>query len=271
MRITMCGVASGASTAGAGAAILLEAAGQRLLLDCGNASVNRIVRSMGQREAPDALLFSHLHTDHVVGLPEMLLRFGLEGRTWPRILGPRDTDAYAAATYALVRFLSANPDREPPGAPLVELTPPGDERLVGEIGVRSVAVPHVAHLECLARRFEWDGGSVVYSGDTRDAPEIMTPLAQGADVLIHECYSQAGMAAFLESLPERARGNAGKSMIASHSRVETVAAIARDAGVKTLVLTHLVEQEDPANLHAIASHTFGGTVFVAREGLVIDS
>jgi len=271
MRISMCGVASGASTAGAGAAILLEAAGQRLLLDCGNASSNRIVRAMGPREAPDALLFSHLHADHVVGLPEMLLRLALEGRRWPRILGPRDTEAYAAVVYALVRFLSANPERERPAAPLVELTRPGDELLLGEISVSSVAVPHVARLECLARRLEWDGGSIVYSGDTTDAPEILAPLAENADVLVHECYSGAGMEAFLSSLPERAREAAGRSLTSSHSRVETAAAIAQEAGVKTLVLTHLLEQEERSNLESIAGGIFAGRVIVASEGLVIDA
>jgi ribonuclease BN (tRNA processing enzyme) len=201
----------------------------------------------------------------------MLLRFALEGRHWPRILGPRDTEAYAALTHSLVRFLGTNPEREPREAPPVEETRPGDRRLLGEIEVRSVAVPHVAHLECLARRLEWEGGSIVYSGDTTDAPEIMTPLAAGADVLIHECYSEAGMAAFLESLPERAREAARHSMLSSHTQVETVARIARDAEVKTLILTHLLEQESAADLASIAGKVFPGGIVVASEGLVVEA
>jgi ribonuclease BN (tRNA processing enzyme) len=271
MQLTMCGTSSGASTAGPGAAILLEAAGTRLLLDCGNASGNSIVRALGPGTAPDAILFSHLHSDHVVGLPELLLRFALEARRWPPLFGPRGTIAYGGLAIGLAHHLHTNPEREPPPAPSITETRPGDERTLGDVRVRSVAVPHAAHLECLARRFDWDGGSLVYSGDTNDAAEIMTPLAMGADVLIHECYSERGSEAFLATLPERARPGAGRSLLQTHSRVETAARIARDAGVKVLVLTHLLEQEDPSHLAALAGETFEGRVLVAHSGLRIDA
>jgi ribonuclease BN (tRNA processing enzyme) len=249
----------------------LEAAGTRLLLDCGNASGNSIVRALGPGTAPDAILFSHLHSDHVLGLPELLLRFALEARRWPPLYGPRGTIAFAGLALGIAHHLHTNPDREPPPSPPIEETRPGDDRVIGELRVRSVEVPHAAHLECLARRIDWDGGSLVYSGDTNDAPEIMTPLAQGADVLIHECYSEAARDAFLAILPERARAGAGNSLLTTHSRVETAARIARDAGVKTLVLTHLLEQEDPQHLASLAGEIFRGRVIVAHTGLRIEA
>lgn len=270
MKITMCGTAAGGNTSQPGANILLEAAGRRLLLDCGHSSVNGLIAALGPRTPVDALLFSHLHFDHVVGLPELLCRFALEGRSWPRILGPEGTARYAAEALALTKTLSRNPARELPADPAVEETPPGSSLDLGEVQISNIEVPHVAHLQCLARRLEWDGGSLVYSGDTTDAPEIMTPFAEGADVLIHECYSAEALEQMLTTFPERARDGLRKNIASTHSRVETVACIARDAGVGTLVLTHLLAEEDEAHLRDLASANFKGTIVVARPGLVVE-
>ena len=270
MRITMCGTANGGNTRSAGANILLEAAGQRLLLDCGHSSVNGLVQALGPGQSIDALLFSHLHFDHVVGLPELLCRFALESRTWPRIYGPRDTATYAAEALTLTRTLSKNPNRMPPPDPVIEEGGPGEAITIGEIRVSTIEVPHVAHLQCLARRLEWEGGTLVYSGDTTDAPELMVPFAADADVLIHECYSEGALEEAVAGIPEAHREAARKSIVSTHSRVETVAAIARDAGIGTLVLTHLLAGEDAATLRDIASASYGGRVIVAHDGLAFD-
>lgn len=271
MRITMCGTANGGSTAAAGANVLVEAAGSRLLFDCGHSSVNSLVQALGPGASVDALLFSHLHFDHVVGLPELFARFAFERRQWPSILGPSGTPEYVAEALRVARALSHNPERQPPPDPGVTLSGPGDTRSLGDIEVTTVEVPHVPYLECVARRLDWDGGSIVYSGDTTDAPEIMTSLALGAGVLIHECFSAEGLEATLNALPAEVRGAAGSTIQGTHTRVETAAAIARDAEVETLVLTHLLEGEDPANLRAIAERIFNGRIIVARDGLVIEA
>jgi ribonuclease BN (tRNA processing enzyme) len=266
----MCGTASGGSTKGAGANILLEAAGQRLLLDCGHSSVNGLMQALGPTDAIDALLFSHLHFDHVVGLPELLCRFALEGRAWPRIFGPRDTATYAAESVALARTLSRNPARQLPADPVVDEGGPGDAITIGDVRVSSVEVPHVAHLQCLARRFDWDGGALVYSGDTSDAPEVMVPFAAGADVLIHEAYSSAALERTVAGRPERVAEAVRRTTQTTHSRVETVGRVARDAGVRTLILTHLLPEEDAGALAGLAAETFKGAVFVARDGLIVE-
>lgn len=272
MRITMCGTASGGNTLSAGANILLEAGGQRLLLDCGHSSVNRLMQALGARSNTlDALFFSHLHFDHVVGLPEMFCRFELERRPWPRIFGPRDSAAYVSDATAVARTLASNPDRPRADAPLVEEGGPGIEITVGGTRVTSVEVPHVPHLQCLARRFEWEGGSLVYSGDTTDAPEIMTPLAAGAGVLVHECYTGEALERTVADLPEQVKQVARSTIAATHSRVESAASIARDADVGTLILTHLLGAEDPQHLHDVAGAIFKGRVIVARDGLVVEA
>jgi ribonuclease BN (tRNA processing enzyme) len=152
----------------------------------------------------------------------------------------------------------------------VEITPPGDEREVMGLTMRSVEVPHVAHLECLARRFEAGGRSVVYSGDTTVAPEIMTPLSEGAEVLIHEAYSERALAAFVATQPESMRERLVEVFAEVHTVLPEAAKIAQAAGVGRLVLTHLLAEEDAASMVAEASAHFRGEVLVAREGLAID-
>ncbi len=271
MRITMCGTANGGSTRAAGANILLETAGQTVLLDCGHSSVNGLMQALAPGASIDALLFSHLHFDHVVGLPELLCRFSLESRRWPRIFGPRDTAAYVTRALAVTEALAKNPGRPFPPAPEVAEGGPGDAITVGGIRVSNIEVPHVAYLQCLARKLEWDGGTLVYSGDTTDAPELMTPFALGADVLIHECYSAGALEMGLLGIPESSREAARRSISGTHSRIETVARIARDAEVSTLVLTHLLAEEDPATLRATAAESFKGRIVVANDGLVVEA
>lgn len=272
MRITMCGTASGGNTRSAGSSILLEAASQRLLLDCGHSSVNGLVTALGPpRTTIDALLFSHLHFDHATGLPELLSRFAFEGRTWPRILGPRDSAAFARDALAVAKALWGNPGRPLPADPALEERGPGHEATVGEVLIRWAEVPHVPHLQCLATRLEWDGGVVVYSGDTTDAPEVMTPLSMGADVLIHECYSDAALERTVANLPEALQKVARETVVATHTRVETASRVARDAEVDTLVLTHLLEGEDASTLAERAAAIFKGRLFVAQDGIVVEA
>ena len=57
---------------------------------------------------------------------------------------------------------------------------------------------------------------------------------------------------------------------ATHSRVDTVAKVAAESGVKRLLLTHLNPGEQPARLAAEARAHFGGEVIVAEDGLSLE-
>jgi ribonuclease BN (tRNA processing enzyme) len=97
-----------------------------------------------------------------------------------------------------------------------------------------VTVGHASHvqpqLECLAYRLDCEAGSVCYSGDSGMCDELVE-LARGCDVLIHMNHHFSGT----EPTP---------SYRAACGNHRDNAAIARRAGVKTLVLTHLLAQID---------------------------
>jgi ribonuclease BN (tRNA processing enzyme) len=103
-----------------------------------------------------------------------------------------------------------------------------------------VTVGHAAHvqpqLECLAFRIDAADGSVCYSGDSGACEEIVA-LARGCDVLIHMNHHFSGR----EPSP---------SYRAACGNHRDNATIARRAGVRTLVLTHLLSQLDGPGVRA---------------------
>ena len=101
------------------------------------------------------------------------------------------------------------------------------------IKVTAILVPHGPVFPSFAFRFETDAGSVVFSGDTRASDNVVR-LAEHADILVHEVldlefYERLGVPApLLEHFKE------------GHTLTTEIGALAQRAGVRTLVLSHLV-------------------------------
>ncbi|QUD84245.1 MBL fold metallo-hydrolase [Gordonia polyisoprenivorans] len=133
--------------------------------------------------------------------------------------------------------------------------------------VSAILVPHGPVFPSYAFRFDTDYGSVVFSGDTRTSGNVST-LAKGADVLVHEVinlpfYQQQGLP---EPLIEHFRQ--------AHTPDTEVGGVAHDAGVESLVLSHLV----PSNPRWVSDEQYtknarsgyGGSVVVGRDLMKID-
>jgi ribonuclease BN (tRNA processing enzyme) len=105
------------------------------------------------------------------------------------------------------------------------------------VQVSAILVQHAPVFPALGFRFDTPGGSVVFSGDTGPCDNVVR-LARGADVLVHEVIDVEGLVSRLRNLPnhEAIRNH----LSSSHSAPEHVGAIARRAGVRMLVLSHLV-------------------------------
>ena len=247
------------------AATLVRRGGERLLFDCGEGTQRQFLRcDIGLVELREVFL-THFHADHYLGLPGMLKTYSLRGRELPltiygppglrtlltslrRIfgrltypletveLGPGDTlerDGYRLHVVAVNHGVSAV------GYALVEHERPGrfDVTAADALGVPDGPARGVLQSgETLAladgRRIEpaqvlgppRDGRKLVLSGDTAPA-ESVVQAAVGADLLVHE-------ATFLEDERERARDTL-------HSTAAEAAAVAKEASVRLLALTHL--------------------------------
>jgi ribonuclease BN (tRNA processing enzyme) len=128
--------------------------------------------------------------------------------------------------------VTAAPPMEP-----VEIQPE-DER---GVRVSAILVQHAPVFPALAYRFDTPGGSVVFSGDTGPCDNV-SRLAAGADVLVHEAIDLGWMAERIKHLPNRdaVMGHLGRA----HCPPEDAGRIAAKAGVRTLVLSHLVPGDD---------------------------
>jgi ribonuclease BN (tRNA processing enzyme) len=120
------------------------------------------------------------------------------------------------------------PDMEP-----VVIHPEDDHGVT----VSAILVQHAPVFPAFGFRFDTPHGSVVFSGDTGPCDNVVR-LAQGADVLVHEVIEVELLARRLRHLPnyEAVRNH----LASSHSTPEQVGDVASRAGVRTLVLSHLV-------------------------------
>jgi ribonuclease Z len=290
LDVFFAGTAGSVPTARRGLpALLVRRGGDRLLFDCGEGTQRQLVRSIGLLDLEDVFL-THFHLDHWLGLPGMLKTFNLRGREVPvRIHGPRglgellrmarpvygrlayeleivelrpgeavERDGYRVAAFAVEHRVAAL------GYALVEDERPGrlDAELAERLGVRpgpdfgrlqrGEPVDGVAPDQVVGP--PRPGRKVVISGDTAPSAALAV-AAHEAELLIHE-------ATFAAEEAERAAETA-------HSTAAQAAAVARDAGVGMLALTHVSTRYGGRELRDEARAVFANTV-VPRDFDAID-
>ncbi|MDP6604973.1 MAG: MBL fold metallo-hydrolase, partial [Dehalococcoidia bacterium] len=257
MRITFCGTGQAyLDSARAGASIFVEDGGSGILLDCGPGSLARLPAAGIKFDQIRAVLVSHLHFDHTLGIPELLVRMAFEEVEMPAIYGPSGTERYmdGATNFARLQlgFLAAGLWQERVDGIAVHEPAPGARRTVAGIEIEGCTVPHAGDLHSLAWRVATPQCSVVYSGDTSPSHEAFSELARGTDILIHESYTRAGLLRQMKTMPAERHEAVDRAFIETHSDIEQVATIARDTGVSTLILTHLLPLESPEDLRTAA-------------------
>ena len=135
-----------------------------------------------------------------------------------------------------------------------------------DVKVTALRVRHPPITQSYAYRFDAQDRSVVISGDTAYAPELAV-FAKGTDVLIHEAMYMPALEKLIQQNPGARRLR--EHLLASHTSTEDVGRIAAQAGVKTLVLSHLVPGDDPSitdeEWSEGASKTFKGKIIVGKD------
>jgi ribonuclease BN (tRNA processing enzyme) len=156
-----------------------------------------------------------------------------------------------------------------PLVPLVsvhELTEDGVVMQDENVKVTAALVVHPMVQPAFAYRFDAADRSIVISGDTARSDNVVR-LARGADVLVHEALYVPAVDRLVATVPNAS--TLKKHIIDSHTAVEDCGRVAEAAGVKTLVLSHLVPADDPAVtdrmwIEAARAH-FRGTVVLAKD------
>jgi ribonuclease Z len=235
--------------------------GDVLLFDCGEGTQHQILRSPISSGAVKAIFITHLHGDHLYGLPGLLATMSLNGRMEPlTVHGPKGVRVYLegviASSYLHIHFPYEIVEEAPwrangyrvEFAPLDHTIPclgycvieddrPGEFDLGRAEDLRIPPGPLYGRLQ-RGEDVEWRGrvirsGEVLgpprrgrriaYSTDTRPCAASVE-LARGADILIHEATYGSEM---LEEAERR-----------KHSTAAEAAEVAHDARVRNLILTH---------------------------------
>lgn len=139
--------------------------------------------------ALDAVLVSHHHGDHFLGLPSLLLHWKYQGRDRPiTIIGPPRTKELA---YVIGRSVYPGVFENDFGVEWIELAASETVQL-GELHVEAVEVVHDTKLSLnLGYRCEIRGRRFAYTGDTTMCDAVLD-LAQSSEVLVSECASRDG-------------------------------------------------------------------------------
>jgi len=195
MRVTLLGTGTPFPNAERfGSAILVEAGGKKLLFDCGRGVVIRLAQAGVNPKDIDGLFLTHLHSDHVVGIPDLWLSGWFLGRSKPlRIWGPQGTSSmveHLVQAFAFdIHIRQAPPDPLPSKG--VEID--AQEVAQGEIyndgltRVSAFLVDHGTVKPAFGYRVDSMGHSVVISGDTKFCQNLVD-FAKGADCLIHAAW-----------------------------------------------------------------------------------
>lgn len=246
-RVTLTGTGVPHPSPGrAGPGALARCGDIALQFDAGRATVLRLAEAGCDPHALTALFVTHTHSDHLTGLADVVMTRWITGllhrcpplpivaaggsaeRFVERMLAPYDGDI-------AVRMQHVQP--EPPtfdlrtfaATPAPTTVWESDDRTVC---VEAVAVHHEPVEDAVAYRVTTPDGVVVVSGDTRVCDEVLE-LSRGADVLVHEACRARAMA-------DRIAGTAFERIFDYHADTVALGALARDAEVGHLVLTHLI-------------------------------
>jgi ribonuclease Z len=271
LRITLLGTGSGplVNLRQFGSSTLVEAGGKRLLFDCGRGATIRLTQAGIPIGSIGRLFLTHLHSDHVLQIPDLLLAgwVGPTGRRAPlEVWGPdgtRDMMSAMEKTFAYDIHMRRDVDERLSAAGISVLSHDiGEGVVLDEDGVKVTAflVDHGPVTPAFGYRVDYRGRSVALSGDTR-VSENLVKLTTGVDVLIHEAVDAVAQQATSADpgLTER--------IIAHHTTGEQVGQVFARVKPRLAVLSHAPDSEA---LLAQARTHYTGSLQGAEDLLVID-
>ncbi len=245
MTLTVLGSGTCIPLPGRGApGYLVMIAGTPILVDAGPGTLARLTAAGVSYRDLALVLVSHIHPDHTLDLATFFQANNATPgfhRTLPlSIVGCRELSSFLSRLFELYDGI------KPEGYALdiqemeaeVASYPPGWKLTTGLSG-------HTSWSLCF--RFEYRGRILAYSGDASVNGDLVR-IARGADLLLCEC-----------SLPDGWR-------VQDHLSAGDVGAIAHEAGVGQVVLTHLYPPSQDADVVAQVRRSYDGKITLASDG-----
>ena len=245
------------------------------LVDCGNGVAQQVIRADLDINSIRHVVLTHHHSDHNADVGTlMLLGWATNPGDPVTLWGPPPLRKMMRAFREFQSFdieMRTMDEGRPPFDDYLRVEEFTGEGLLFDDGVfrvtRALNV-HPPFKHSYALRFDGDR-SYVFSGDTTYS-EAVVALAKDADVLVHEIMHLEAIEPLIASEPNATRLR--EHLVASHSTPEQVGRVAREANVKTLVLSHFVPGGPVVTqqqwLEAVRPH-FGGEILVGSDLQII--
>ena len=255
--------------------------GSAYVLDCGLGVTDRLAQTGIPFSALKSIFITHHHADHNIEYGPLLIIGWIQGlRLDVRAYGPpplrQMTEDFLRAYKTTVDFWAEDLKMKPLAAVEVqEVAAAGAVMQDDNVKVTAAIVQHPPVKPALAYRFDFKDRSIAFSGDTAPS-EAVAQLAKGADVLVHETMYVPALEKYIRE--QIAKGRPVKyepymaHMHADHTPAEDVGRIAQEAGVKTLVLSHLTPAIDSISddtWRAPVAKSFKGEIIVAKDLMVV--
>jgi ribonuclease Z len=247
-----------------GPAVAVVSGANVYIVDAGPGVVRRAAQAGIKMEQLTRAFLTHLHSDHTVGLPDLIFTPAVTGRLVPfELYGPPGTRAMTAHLMQAwredmeIRLHGLEPSVKEAYVVHAHDVKPGEIYRDAAVRVTAITVPHGSWKDAYGYRFDAADKSVVISGDTTFS-EGLAAAAKGCDILVHEFYSQKGWEG---RTPEWQRYHA-----AFHTSAVDLGKLAARVAPKKLVLYHGLPMGQPAEevLREIREN-FSGEVIYAKD------
>jgi ribonuclease Z len=255
-----------------GPSILVEAGGEKLVFDCGRGATQRLEQIKIHISEITGLFLTHLHSDHVVGIPDLWLTGWLTGRKVPlRVWGPRGTKNMMTHLQEAFEFdihIRRDVDEKLPGEGALAEVKDVEEGVVYEhagLKVTAFFVDHGLVTPAMGYRVDFEGHSVVLSGDTRPS-ENLVHWAKGTDLLIHEVIDPE---AFIQERGKLFKPEMVRQILGHHTTPEQAGTIFETVKPKLAVYSH-VTPGNGQNFVVLTRQTYAGPLEVGEDLMSMD-
>lgn len=289
LHLVLCGTGSPLPNPDrAGPCSVVIAGNQAFVVDAGEGAARNLNLIGYDIPGTDGLLLTHFHSDHIDGMGPLALMYWTQGtaKVPLPVYGPEGVEQVVEgfnSFYALdktYRIAHHGEKIVPPtggGATAMPFAI-GDQPVVvlerNGLKITAVRVDHDPVKPSVGYRFDYKGRSIVISGDAARSPQL-EKVAKGADILVHDALQPMLVGRMSEALDRRGQPNTAqitRDILDYHASPEDAAKSAAAAGVKRLVLSHLVPPLPsrfvyPAFLGDAAEY-FDGEITVGEDGMV---
>jgi ribonuclease BN (tRNA processing enzyme) len=272
---------------------LLRVNGAYYLVDAGNGVLRQLTLAGVPFTQIHHIFITHNHIDHSADWATLMAHAFVVGGDQPiTVYGPAGTEQMRDAFLRFLEPIAATAGRDAPSTKALKRLFRAKDIRAGSIyadeNVKVSAIenchyhfppasPVMARQKSYAFRFETKDKVIVFSGDTGPCEDKLVSFAAGADFLVHEVIDVEAVLRSLRARPDlhftpEKWAEVEAHMRDDHSTPEVVGRLAAKAGVKTVILSHVVPgvSGDGAAYVAGVRSYFSGPVVLAEDLMVFD-